>query len=295
MPIKPASNPPATAPQEMSNWRRQLRRVLRNPTTVIGILLILGWALLALLAPVVAPHSATATNVTNRLQAPSATHLFGTDQYGRDILSRIIWGARISLPIGLISVGISVFVGVPLGALAGYAGGRTEQVIMRVMDMVMSFPSLLLAIAISAVIPGLFGAMIAVGVVGIPDFCRLMHGQTLALRKRDFVEAAEALGASNRGIIFRHILPNCLSTLVVRATLGMGFAILSASSLSFLGLGVRPPVPEWGAMISEGREFIISGQWWVITFPGLAILSTVLSLNLVGDGLRDFLDPRSSR
>jgi peptide/nickel transport system permease protein len=285
-----------TAREEESHWRRQLRRILRNPTTVIGLAIIGCWLLLALAAPVAAPQSPTATAMASRLQPPSAGHLFGTDQYGRDILSRVIWGARISLPIGLVSVGISVLVGVPLGAAAGYFGGRLEQVIMRIMDMLMAFPSLLLAIAISATLgPGLTGAMVAVGVVGIPDFCRLMHGQTLSIRKREFVEAAGALGSTDRHIISRHILPNCLSPLVVRATLGLGFAVLSAASLSFLGLGVRPPVPEWGAMIAEGREFIISGQWWVFTFPGLAILTTVLSLNLMGDGLRDFLDPRSAR
>ncbi|HWI53349.1 MAG TPA: ABC transporter permease, partial [Symbiobacteriaceae bacterium] len=160
----------------------------------------------------------------------------------------------------------------------------------------MAFPSLLLAITISTVIgPGLTGALIAVGVVGIPDFCRLMHGQTLSIRKREFIEAATAIGRRDMGIIARHVVPNTLSPLVVRATLGLGFAVLSASSLSFLGLGVRPPTPEWGAMVAEAREFIISGQWWVFTFPGLAILTTVLSLNLMGDGLRDFLDPRASR
>lgn len=277
-----------------SNWRRQWRRVLRNPTTLLGLSMILIWALLALLAPLVAPYSPTDTEVVVGLQAPSSLHWFGTDQYGRDILSRVIWGARISLPIGLVSVSISVFIGVPLGAIAGYVGGRTEQVIMRLMDMLLAFPSLLLAIAISAVMKGLLGAMIAVGVVGIPDFARLMHGQTLSLRKREYVEAAYAMGRKESGIILKHIVPNSLSPLVIRATLGLGFAVLSASSLSFLGLGVRPPVPEWGAMIAEGREFIISGQWWVITFPGLAILTTVLSFNLVGDGLRDLLDPRLS-
>lgn len=286
----------AVAAQEESTWRRQLRRALRNPATVAGLLLIGFWLLMAIFAPLIAPFSPTDTDVVARLQPPSGAHWLGTDQYGRDVLSRLIWGSRITLPVGLISVGISVSVGVPLGAIAGFFGGRVEQGIMRVMDMVMSFPSLLLAIAISSIMgPGLMGALVAVGVVGIPDFCRLTHGQTLSVRRREFVEAAEALGRRDAGIIFKHVMPNCLSPLVVRATLGLGFAVLSAASLSFLGLGVRPPDPEWGAMIADGREFIIGGQWWVITFPGLAIMTTVLSLNLLGDGLRDFLDPHSVR
>ena len=289
----PAAPAGGASPGSRSAWSRQGRRALRNPLTVLGLIVILGWIAFAALAPVLTPTSPNEPDLAVRLQAPSTAHPFGTDQYGRDILVRTIYGARISMGIGLISVGISLAVGLPLGAAAGYYGGGTEQVIMRVMDMVLAFPALVLAMAIAASVGrGLGSAMVAVGLVGVPDFARLMHAQTLSLRQKEYVEAAHAIGAGDAVTILRHIVPNALSPIVVRATLGLGFAVLTAASLSFLGLGVKPPEAEWGAMVADGREFIVSGQWWISTFPGLAIMSAVSGFNLLGDGLRDLLDPR---
>lgn len=186
-----------------------------------------------------------------------------------------------------------IIIGVPLGAIAGFYGGRMGSIIMRCMDILLAFPSLVLAMAIAAAMgPGLMSALIAVGIVGIPEFARLIHGQTISLREKEFVEASRAIGVTNGTILFRHILPNALAPLLVNATLGMGFAILTSASLSFLGLGVKPPIAEWGAMISEGRAYIISGEWWIVTFPGLGIATAILGFNLLGDGLRDVLDPR---
>ncbi|MDI6893847.1 MAG: ABC transporter permease [Bacillota bacterium] len=261
--------------------------------SIAGGVVVAAWVVAAILAPVLAPYDPLLPAMDRRLQPPSVAHPFGTDNYGRDVLSRVVFGARLSLPIGLIAVGIAVMVGLPLGALAGYYRGSSEQVIMRTMDVILAFPSLLLAMAISTALgTGLISAMIAVGTVGVPEFARLVYGQVLSLREREFAEAARALGNPDRTVLFWHLLPNALAPIVVRATLGLGFAILTAASLSFLGLGVRPPLAEWGAMISEGREFIVSGQWWMVTFPGLAIASAVLGFNLLGDGLRDMLDPR---
>jgi peptide/nickel transport system permease protein len=271
--------------------RKRKRRV--TGLSIAGAVVVVAWVIVAILAPVLAPYDPLMPAMGQRLQPPSAAHPFGTDNYGRDVLSRVVFGARFSLPIGLIAVGIAVMVGVPLGALAGYYRGTLEQVIMRGMDVILSFPSLLLAMAISTALgTGLISAMIAVGTVGVPEFARLVYGQVLSLREREFAEAARALGNPDRSVLFWHLLPNALAPIVVRATLGLGFAILTAASLSFLGLGVRPPLAEWGAMISEGREFIVSGQWWMVTFPGLAVASSVLGFNLLGDGLRDMLDPR---
>lgn len=267
--------------------------LLRNRLAALGLTFIFIWTVIAIIAPWIAPHDPYATNMANKLQAPSASHWFGTDNFGRDILSRVLYGARISIWTGLIAVGISFIIGVPLGGIAAYYGGRTGTIIMRLMDILLSFPSLVLSMAIAASIgAGLTSAMIAVGIVGIPEFARLMFGQTVSLREKEYIEASRAIGVKNTVILYRHILPNALAPLMVQATLGMGFAILTASSLSFLGLGVKPPIAEWGAMISEGREYIISGQWWLVTFPGLSIATSILGFNLLGDGFRDVLDPR---
>lgn len=269
------------------------RLLFKNRLAMIGLFFILFWTFVALFAPIIAPYSPTATNTAIKLEAPSAAHWMGTDNFGRDIFSRVIFGARISLWTGIIGVGISCCLGIPLGGIAGYYGGKLGNVIMRVMDTLLAFPSLILAMAIAASIgPGLISAMIAVGIVGIPEFARLMFGQTVSLREKEFVEAGRAIGVKDSVILRKHIFPNALAPLLVRATLGLGFAILTAASLSFLGLGVKPPTAEWGAMISEGREYIISGQWWIISFPGLAIVTSILGFNLLGDGLRDVLDPR---
>ncbi|WNS44399.1 ABC transporter permease [Paenibacillus sp. MMS20-IR301] len=273
--------------------RTLLSLLLHNRLAALGLTFILIWTIIAVIAPWIAPHDPYVTDMANKLQGPSASHWFGTDNFGRDIHSRVLYGARISIWTGLIAVGISFVIGVPLGGIAAYYGGRTGTVIMRLMDILLSFPSLVLSMAIAASIgAGLTSAMIAVGIVGIPEFARLMFGQTVSLREKEYIEASRAIGVKNTVILYQHILPNALAPLMVQATLGMGFAILTASSLSFLGLGVKPPVAEWGAMISEGREYIISGQWWLVTFPGLSIATSILGFNLLGDGFRDVLDPR---
>ncbi|MBE0337073.1 ABC transporter permease [Paenibacillus sp. 23TSA30-6] len=279
----------AAIPKRKSFWRL----LFSNKLALIGFIFIVGWTLIAILSSWIVPYDPYVTDPGNKLLPPSAEHWFGTDNYGRNILSRVIYGARISIWTGMIAVAISFVIGVPLGAIAGFYGGRMGSIIMRCMDILLAFPSLVLAMAIAAAMgPGLMSALIAVGIVGIPEFARLIHGQTISLREKEFVEASRAIGVTNRTILFRHILPNALAPLLVNATLGMGFAILTSASLSFLGLGVKPPIAEWGAMISEGRAYIISGEWWIVTFPGLGIATAILGFNLLGDGLRDVLDPR---
>ncbi|SFV06334.1 ABC transporter permease [Alicyclobacillus macrosporangiidus] len=277
-------------------WRRHpVVKVLRNPVTMLGLLLVVVWLFCGVFAPLVAPYNPDQPNVSAALQAPGIHHLFGTDNYGRDVFSRVVYGARISIPTSLVAVAISFGIGVPLGAVAGYYGGTVSAVIMRGMDMLLAFPSLVLAMAIAAAMgPGLRSAMIAVGIVGVPEYARLMYGQTMSLRSREFVEASATFGSTNRAIVMKHILPNALAPLIVNATIGLGFAILTAASLSFLGLGVQPPTAEWGDMISEGSQYIVTGDWWMVTFPGLAIATSTLGFNLLGDGLRDILDPRQS-
>lgn len=267
--------------------------LLRNPAAVAGALIILLWTVGGLVTLFWTPYPPNETGVGPLLEGPSAAHWFGTDNYGRDILSRVLAGARVSLWTGLIAVAVSVVIGVPLGAIAGYVRGATGMVIMRIMDMLLAFPSLLLAMALAVALgPGLSSAMIAVGIVGIPEFARIMYGQTTSLREREFVEASRAIGLRDAVILFRHILPNGLVPIIVRCALGMGYAILTAAALSFIGLGAQPPLAEWGVMISDGRGYIISGEWWMTFFPGLAIASSILGFNLLGDGLRDVLDPR---
>lgn len=279
----------AAIPKRKTFWRL----LFSNKLALIGFIFIVGWTLIAILSSWIVPHDPYVTDPANKLLPPSAEHWFGTDNYGRDILSRVIYGARISIWTGMIAVSISFIIGVPLGAIAGFYGGRMGSIIMRCMDILLAFPSLVLAMAIAVTMgPGLMSALIAVGIVGIPEFARLIHGQTISLREKEFVEASRAIGVTNGTILFRHILPNALAPLLVNATLGMGFAILTSASLSFLGLGVKPPIAEWGAMISEGRAYIISGEWWIVTFPGLGIATAILGFNLLGDGLRDVLDPR---
>jgi peptide/nickel transport system permease protein len=270
-----------------------MKLFLRNKLATLGLVLIIAWTVVAVVAPLIAPYAPDATELDAKLQSPSTAHWFGTDQFGRDILSRVLHASQISIWTGLIAVAISFFIGVPLGGIAAYYGGWLGNLIMRIMDIFLAFPSLILAMAIAAAMgPGLISAMIAVGIVGIPEFARLMYSQTIYLKEREFVEASLSIGVRNRTILMRHIFPNALAPLLVRITLGMGFAILTAASLSFLGLGVKPPLAEWGAMISDGREYIITGEWWIVTFPGLAIATTILGFNLLGDGLRDVLDPR---
>jgi peptide/nickel transport system permease protein len=266
----------------------------RNKLAVIGLCFILFWVIAAILAPHVAPYDPLALNFADKMLPPCASHPLGTDQYGRDVLSRILYGARISIWCGVISVGISLVIGTVLGGIAGYYGGLASIIIMRIMDAMCAFPSLVLAIVIAAAIGrDTVSAMIAVGIVSIPDYARLMFAETASIRGRPYIEAGVAIGQTNLQLIFRHVLPNCMSQLMVKATLGLGFAILTVSSLSFLGMGVQPPTAEWGNMISEARSYIISGQWWMATFPGLAIMTSILGFNLMGDGVRDILDPRN--
>ena len=257
-----------------------------------GILCML--LLMALLAPVLAPYDPLAQDLYQRLQPPSTDHWFGTDDFGRDILSRIVYGSRISLRIGLIAISLALTGGTLFGLVAGYRGGLVDMLIMRSMDLMLAFPSILLAIAIVAVIgPGIENAILAVSIVLVPQFARLVRSSVLTVREATYVEAARALGATESRLLFYSILPNCTAPLIVQTTLGMGTAILDAAGLSFLGLGAQPPVPEWGAMLSGGRELLLRAPW-VMTFPGLAIFAVVLGLNLFGDGLRDALDPKTT-
>lgn len=272
--------------------KQTLRRLARSRSAVAGGALLLVIALSALLAPLLSPYAPIKTNQRAPLEAPSADHLMGTDRFGRDIFSRVLWGGRLSLSVGLVSVGIAAFAGVNLGLVAGYYGGRIDTVIMRFVDLLLAFPGILLALAIIATLgSSLRNLMIAVGIAAIPDYVRIMRGTVLSLKEREFVLAARVVGCRDHTIIFRHIFPSTAAPLTVLATLRIAGAIITGSSLSFLGLGIQPPIPEWGNMLAEGRGFL-QHAWWVAFFPGLAIMVAVFSINLLGDGLRDVLDPR---
>ena len=269
------------------------RQFRKQRLALIGGGILAALTLVALLAPLLAPQDPLAQDLYGRLQPPSTSHLLGTDDFGRDILSRIVYGARISLRIGLITIALALTGGTLLGLIAGYRGGFADMLIMRLMDLMLAFPAILLAIAIVAVIgPGIDNVILAVCIVLVPQFARLVRASVLTVRETTYVEAARALGASEPRVLFYGILPNCTAPLIVQATLGMGTAILDAAGLSFLGLGAQPPAPEWGAMLAGGRELLLRAPW-VMTFPGLAIFTVVLGLNLFGDGLRDALDPKT--
>ncbi len=268
-----------------------MRDLLRNRSATLGLALIALIVIVALIGPALAPYDPLIPLPLERLQGPSSSHLFGTDSLGRDILSRVIYGSRISLAIGLISVTISLVPGTLLGLLAGYFGGKLDSLIMRFMDVLLAFPTILLAIFITAILgPSLPNTMIAVGIVYIPHYARIVRSSVLSLREQLFIQAIGHLGGSHGRIIRGHILPNSLPPIIVYATLGMGTAVLQAAALGFLGLGAQPPQPEWGAMLSEGRQYIQLAPH-VAAFPGAAILFLVLGFNLFGDGLRDALDP----
>ena len=275
--------------------QRSLDLIRRNPLTLFGLFILLMLTLTALLAPLAAPYPQQGKGLSNldeRLEPPSFKHLMGTDDLGRDIFSRVIFGARISLNAAVAVVLIVVGIGVPLGLIAGYAGGKTDDLIMRFADMILAFPSLLLAVAIVASLgPSLFNALIAVSLPWWPWYTRLMRSQVISIKEMPFVESAAAVGASHWRIMFRHILPNCLSPIIVQATVDMGYIILAIAGLGFLGLGTQPPTADWGVMVSDGREFFLN-QWWISTFSGGAIFITVLAFNLVGDGIREALDPK---
>ncbi len=274
----------------MDRWEA-FRDLLRNRSAAFGMALIAVVVLVGLVGPVLAPYDPLKPAPVERLRGPSAEHVFGTDSLGRDILSRVIYGARISILIGLISVSISLVPGTLLGLVAGYFGGPADSLIMRAMDMLLAFPAILLAIFITAILgPSLPNTMVAVGIVYIPHYARIVRASVLSLKEQLFVQAITHLGGGHLRILGRHILPNALPPIIVYATLGMGTAVLQAAALGFLGLGAQPPQPEWGAMLSEGRQYIQLAPH-VAAFPGAAILVLVLGFNLFGDGLRDVLDP----
>jgi peptide/nickel transport system permease protein/dipeptide transport system permease protein len=287
-----------TNPEDRHPFFDQIEKLFKNRTGVAGLIIITLFVLTSILAPAISPHDPIENSLYDQLKPPvwkeggSTKNLLGTDDLGRDMLSRLIYGARVSLTLGIVSVGIALLFGSMLGALAGYYKGWPDNVIMRIMDIILAFPYILLAIVIVAYLgPGLRNAMIAIGIINIPRFARIIRASAIEEYEKDYVTAARAVGSSNRRIIFNAIFPNCLSPIIVQASLGFGEAILSGAGLSFLGLGAQPPLSEWGAMIAEGRSMILRA-WWVMTFPGIAILFAVLGFNLLGDGLRDALDPR---
>lgn len=278
-----------------SQTRIALRRLARQPATMAGLVVLALLAFGALAAPVLTPFEPDKLSPREARLPPSLTHPLGTDHFGRDVLTRILYGGRVSLRIGLIAVAIGATIGVALGAVAGYRGGWVDEVISRVLDVMLAFPGILLAIAVVAVLgPDLQNLMIAVGVGTVPGFARLVRGQTLAAREFDYVTAARAIGCPHAKILGRHILPNVLAPIVVFATLSIAGAILAGASLNYLGLGAKPPTAEWGLMLAEARDEI-RRSWWLPTFPGLAIMLTVIAINAVGDGLRDAFDPRLGR
>jgi len=284
---------PAAPPAQDSPARRALRRLLARRTAVFGLVVVALMVALALFAPLIAPFDPLATSFATIRKAPDAAHWFGTDEVGRDLLSRVIFGGRASLAAGVISVSIAVGVGVPLGMLAGYVGGIVDAVISRITDAMLAIPFLILAIALAAFLgPSLGNAMIAIGITATPIFVRLSRGQVLAVRAEDYVEAARAVGNPPARILLRHILPNILPPVIVQATLAIAAAIIAEASLSFLGLGQQPPAPSWGSMLNTAQRFLTQAPWMAI-FPGLAIFVSVLAFNLLGDGLRDALDPKS--
>lgn len=286
----------AKAPLALPAWRLAGagRRRRGNTALRAGMLIVGLWVAVALAGPIVAPYNPLDLDVMNRLEPPSAVHPFGTDEAGRDNLSRVLYGARITLPTAFLVVLVASVFGTALGAVSGYAGGRVDEALMRVVDVVLAFPSILLAMAITAALgPGLRHAMLAIVLVSWPEFSRLMRGQVLTVRANDYVVAARALGVPGGRVLLAHILPNAFPPVVVKATLDIGNAIILTAALSFIGLGAVPPEPEWGAMIAAGQAKF--EYWWVATFPGLAILSVVLGFNFLGDGLQDLLNPRLRR
>lgn len=273
-------------------WKSAWKRLKKNRLAMLGLVLLLLFTVTALLADQLAPFGYAEQHLKDVFRKPSAPYYLGTDNLGRDILSRIIYGARISLQVGFISVGIALLVGGTLGAVSGFYGGKVDNIIMRFVDILLAIPNILLAIVIASTLgTGLQNLMLAVGISSIPSYARIIRASILTIREQEFVEAARLSGCSDFRIIRRHLLPNILAPVIVQVTLGLGLAILNASSLSFLGLGIQAPVPEWGAMLASGRGYIRQ-HWHMVTFPGLAIAIVVLAFNMVGDGLRDALDPR---
>ncbi len=287
-----SSNDKVALTKKRSQWAEVWRRLKKNKLAMVGLAIIILLILTAIFANVIAPHSPTEQNLRNRNVSPNRDNWLGTDDLGRDIFTRIIYGARVSLAVGFLAISLSVIIGGTIGALAGFYGGLIDNVAMRTMDILLAIPSILLAIAIvSAFGGGLVNLMIAVGISYIPVFARIVKAAVISIKEQEFIEAARAIGANDVRIILKHILPNSMAPIIVQGTLGVAGAILSAAGLSFLGMGVKPPTPEWGSMLSAGRV-VLREAWHVATFPGIAIMITIFALNLFGDGLRDALDPR---
>ena len=275
-----------------SPWRIALRMLTKNRAAMAALGILCVIALTAIFAPLISPYDPNEVDILNQLQDPSREHILGTDLYGRDILSRIFWGGRVTLVVGLISVGIAATFGILLGLVSGYRGGATDSVIMRFIDILLAFPRMLLALTIVGMLgPGLLNVMLAVGIASITGYARLVRGTVLSAKEATYVEAARVVGCRNNRIMFRHCLPNVIGPVIVLATLDIAAAILAASALSFLGLGVQPPTAEWGYMLNEGRNYLRAAPW-ITFFPGMAIMISVLVINMLGDGLRDALDPR---
>lgn len=280
------------------NLRRALYRFRSNALSMVGLGALLVLLVIAVAAPAIAPYPEDAsgtTHVTERLLPPSQQHLFGTDKVGRDIFSRVVMGTGLALRVGIVIITLASLIGVTVGSVAAYAGGWVDDLLMRLTDIFLTVPALILAIAVTAALgKGITNVMIGIALVWWPGFARLTRSLVLSLREDAFVEAADGIGASHARILFRHILPNAVSPIIVKMSTDFGFAVLTAAALGFIGLGAQPPTPEWGAMINDGRAYF-PVQWWIATFPGLAIFVMVFSWNLLGDGLRDVLDPRSRR
>ena len=292
--VVPAAELAPMAGRQRFWWQRSevLRRLRRSWGAMVGLAVLCLMVLAAVFAPAIAPYEPLEPDAFAAFSGPSAKHLFGTDNLGRDILSRVLYGGRISLRVGLISVGIAASIGIVTGLMAGFYGGWTDTIIMRIIDIKLAFPGLLLALVIVATLgQGIFKVMIAVGVAAVPTYTRLVRGSVLAAKEQPYIEAARTIGATDARIMAQHILPNIFAPVLVLSTLGVATAILAGASLSFLGLGAQPPTPEWGVIVSDGRARLRTA-WWITTFPGLAIAAAVLAINLVGDGLRDVLDPR---
>jgi len=273
------------------------RHFRKNRLAVAGAVMLIALSLLSLAAPWLAPHDRDATDAYYREVPPSSEHPLGTDKIGRDVLSRLIWGGRVSMTVGLVAVGISLTVGIIMGSLAGFFGGLVDNIIMRIVDVVISFPYLLLLIVVASILsPSIYNTMIVIGLLSWTTVARLVRGEFLSLRQRDYVEAARAAGAPSARLIFRHLLPNAFAPIIVAGTLGVANAILAEAGLSFLGLGVRPPIPSWGNMLTDAQSLrILTLKWWLWVPPGVMIFLAVISINLVGDGLRDALDPKLTR
>ncbi|MBA2872641.1 peptide/nickel transport system permease protein [Anoxybacillus calidus] len=278
--------------ESVSLWKEGWRSFKKNKMALVGTGIVLFFILLAVFAPVIAPYEINDQNLSMRLKAPSSEHVFGTDDFGRDIFSRVIYGARISLWVGFFSVLGSVIVGSLLGIIAGYYGRWIDGMISRIFDIMLAFPSILLAIGIVAVLgPSLKNALIAIAIINIPNFGRLIRSRVLSIKQEEYIMAAKAIGMSDARILFHHILPNSMAPIIVQGTLAIATAIIEAAALGFLGLGAQPPNPEWGKMLADSKDYLTQAPWTMV-FPGLAIMLTVLGFNLMGDGLRDALDPR---